>query len=91
MTTFLFMLTPETERVLVERVRHELKEQFPEYEFVAGGADIPEFENSILAIDGRASSIDEPEIAQTPNEVDVQRVKKAFATILHDARDWSLC
>lgn len=86
MTAFLFMLTPETERVLVERVRHELKEQFPEYEFVAGGADLPGFENSILAIHGTAGSIDEPEIR--PIEADVQRVKEAFATILHGARDW---
>lgn len=40
------MLTPETERVLVERVTHELAEQFPEHQFVAGGTDIPDFEKT---------------------------------------------
>jgi hypothetical protein len=60
MTTDLFMLTPETERVLVERVLGELETRFPKHEFVAGGADISEFENSILAIHGTAESIEEP-------------------------------
>jgi hypothetical protein len=88
MTTFLFMLTPETERVLVERITHELAEQFPEHEFVAGGADIPEFENSILAIHGTAGSGDEAGIVVRPDEAEVQRVKEAFAAILEGAQDW---
>lgn len=88
MTTFLFMLTPETERVLVERVTHELAQQFPEHEFIAGGADIPEFENSILAIHGTAGSGGESQIVQKPIEAEVNRVKNAFAAILDGAQDW---
>lgn len=88
MATFLFMLTPETERVLVERVTHELAEQCPEHEFLAGGADIPEFENSILAIHRTAGSDEVPGAVQTPDETEVQRVKEAFAVILEGAKDW---
>lgn len=88
MTTYLFILTPETERVLVERVLGELETQFPEHEFVAGGADIPEFENSILAIHGIAGTGDEPGIIRTPDESEVQAVKEAFAVILEGAQDW---
>jgi hypothetical protein len=88
MTTYLFMLTPETERVLVERVTHELAEQFPDHEFIAGGADIPEFENSILAIHGTAGSGDEPGIVRAPDAAEVQRVKEAFSSILEGAQDW---
>lgn len=88
MTTFLFMLTPETERVLVERVTHELAEQFPEHEFVAGGADIPEFENSILPLHGSAGDVENPGTVERPDETDVQRVKEAFAVILEGAQDW---
>lgn len=88
MTTFLFMLTPETERVLVERVTHELAEQFPEHEFVAGGADIPEFENSILALHGTAGDLETPGTVVQPDPAEVQRVKDAFAAILEGAQDW---
>ena len=88
MTTFLFMLTPETERVLVERVTQELDDQFPEHEFIAGGADIPEFENTILAIHGTAGSGEEPGIMQAPDEAEVQRVKEAFAVVLEGMQDW---
>lgn len=88
MTSFLFMLMPETERVLYERVLHELEQEFPEHEFIAGGADIPEFENSILAIHGTAGSGDEPGIVKHPDEAEVQRVKDAFAAILKGAQDW---
>lgn len=88
MTTFLFMLTPETERVLVERVTHELAEQFPEHEFVAGGADIPEFENSILAIHGPPQSSENPGLVGAPDRAELQRVKEAFAAILEGAQDW---
>ncbi len=88
MTTFLFMLTPETERLLVERVAHELADQFPEHEFVAGGADIPEFENSILAIHAAAGDPENQGAAQAPSEAEVQRVKDAFAAILEGAQDW---
>lgn len=88
MTTDLFMLTPETERVLVERVTHELAEQFPEHEFVAGGAHIPDFENSVLAIHGTAGSGEVPGIVKAPDAAEVERVKKAFAAILEGAQDW---
>lgn len=88
MTTYLFMLTPETERVLVQRVLGELEAQFPEHEFVVGGADIPEFENSILAIHGTAGSIEEPGTLIAPDETEVQAVKEAFAAILGSAQDW---
>jgi len=82
------MLTPETERVLVERVTHELTEQFPDHEFVAGGADFPDFENSILAVHGTAGSGEAPGIVRAPDEADVQRVKDAFIAILEGAKDW---
>ncbi|KQW22828.1 hypothetical protein ASC80_05665 [Afipia sp. Root123D2] len=88
MTTFLFMLTPATERVLVERVTQELDDQFPEHEFIAGGADIPEFENTILAVHGTAGKGEVPGIVRVPDEAEVQRVKDAFAVILEGVRDW---
>lgn len=88
MTTFLFMLTLETERVLVERVMYELAEQFPEHEFVAGGADIPDFENSILAIHGPPESSENPGVVKPPVKAELQRVKEAFAAILEGAQDW---
>lgn len=88
MTTYLFMLTPETEQALVDRVIHELEQQFPEHEFLGGGADIPEFENSILAVHGTAGSGEDPGTARVPNQVEVQTVKEAFAAILEDARNW---
>ena len=88
MSTFLFMLTPETERVLVERVTQELDDQFPEHEFIAGRADIPEFENTILAVHGTAGSGEVVGIVRVPDEAEVQRVKDAFAAILEGVRDW---
>lgn len=88
MTTFLFMLTPETERVLVERVTQELAEQFPEHEFVAGGADISEYENSILAIQGPPESSENPGVVGVPDRAELQRVKDAFAAIVQGAQDW---
>lgn len=88
MTTYLFMLTPETERALVDRVLGELEQRFPEHEFVAGGADIPEFENSILAIHGAAGSGDEPGVIRAPDQTEVEEVKEAFAAILSTSRNW---
>ena len=86
LTTFLFMVTPETERVLVERVTHELAERFPE--FVAGGADISEFENSILAVHSSTDNDDEPNLGQVPDKLEVQRVKDAFVVIPACVQDW---
>ena len=83
MTTYLFMLTPETEETLVDRVTSELEKQFPEHDFVAGGADIPEFENSILPIHRSAS-----EAEMIIDETDVQIVKEAFADIIAAAKNW---
>lgn len=88
MTTYLFMLTPETEESLVDRVLSELEQQFPEHEFVAGGADIPEFENSILAIHGTAGSGEVPGVVQAPDNAEVEDVKEAFAAILEAAKNW---
>lgn len=88
MTTYLFMLTPETERILVQRVLGELEKQFPEHEFVAGGADIPEFENSILPLRGMAGDFEEPGSVVIPDETEVQHVSDAFAAILEGAQDW---
>lgn len=88
MTTYLFMLTPETERVLVERVTQELAEKFPQHDFLVGGADIPDFENSILAVQVTAGSGEVPGIVRAPDAVEVQRVKEAFADILEGAQDW---
>lgn len=88
MTTFLFMLTPESESALAERVTSELEAQFPEHEFVAGGADYPEFENSILAVHGTAGSGETPSVIPPVDPGDVQRVKETFATILKESQTW---
>lgn len=86
MTTYLFMLTPETEEALVDRILSELEQRFPEHAFVAGGADIPEFENSILPIHRSAS--DEGGAEMIIDETDVQIVKEAFAAIIEAAKNW---
>lgn len=66
----------------------ELETRFPKHEFVAGGGDIPESENSILAIHGTVGSIEEPGTTIAPDETEVQTVKEAFAAILEGAQDW---
>jgi hypothetical protein len=81
MITFIFMLTPETERLLAERVQAELYAQFPEHHFEAGQADIPEFENTILPLHGTEDE-EEPGKSAIPDGDEVQRVKDAFETIL---------
>jgi hypothetical protein len=88
MTTFLFMLTPDSESALVERVSIALEAQFPAHEFAAGGADYPEFENSILAVHGTAGSGETPGVVHPPEPKEVQRVKEAFASILNESKNW---
>lgn len=88
MITFIFMLTPETERLLAERVQTELYAQFPDHHFEAGQADIPEFENTILPLHGTAGDEETPGKVVIPDGDEVQRVKDAFGTILEKIRSW---
>lgn len=88
MTTFIFMLTPETERLLAERVLDALSNQFPEHEFEAGVADIGEFENTILPLHGTAGEVENPGRVIVPSATEVRDVRQAFQQILAEVKDW---
>jgi hypothetical protein len=88
MTAFIFMLTPGASDAEVHHVMAELATTFPEHDFVAGGADFPDLENSIMAIHGSAGSIDEPGTMILPNEAEVEEVKLAFQQLLDGLREW---
>jgi hypothetical protein len=87
-TAFIFMLTPDAGAAAVERVTSELEAAFPEHDFTAGQADIPDFENSILAIHGSASSGEKPGRVAEPDTYEVERVKQAFQVMLDELRGW---
>jgi hypothetical protein len=83
MTTFIFMLTRETQERLAYRVLDRLNDEFPLHEFIAGSADYPEFENAILPAHGES----DPEQQTSKVRLEVLTVKEAFQRILFDLRD----
>jgi hypothetical protein len=71
-TTYIFMLTPETETTLKARILYALNAEFPEHVFEAGRAVHPEFHDSILPIIGAASTdADKPSFIVEPDKVEV--------------------
>lgn len=87
MTTFLFMLTPETERLLAEQVLASLKLEFPNHGFEAGIAEFEEFENSILPVRGAARNGENPDKVDAPSTEEIMRVQGTFDMILSKLKD----
>lgn len=89
MTTYIFMLAPETETRLKARILHALNAEFPEHDFEAGPADYPEFNDSILPIIGTAGTDpDKPGRIVEPDKIEVALVRNAFAEMIEKLRDW---
>lgn len=86
MATFIFMLTRETQDRLAFLVLERLTEKFPQHEFIAGSADHPEFENTILPAHGEPGP--GPSKALLTARLEVLAVKEAFQRLLADLRDW---
>jgi hypothetical protein len=84
MTTFIFMLTSETQERLAYRVLDRLNEEFPQHEFIAGSADYPEFENTILPAHGETG----PGQLSSRVRLEVFTVKEAFQRLLSNLQDW---
>jgi hypothetical protein len=74
MTTYIFMLTPETETRLKAAMLRALKAEFPEHVFEAGRVDHPEFNDSILPIIGTVGAdTDKPGRIVEPDRIEVKR------------------
>jgi|EndMetStandDraft_8_1072994.scaffolds.fasta_scaffold81966_1 hypothetical protein len=78
MTAFIFTLTPDASSAAIERVIAELEAAFAQHEFLAGAPDVGGFENTVLALHGRAGSGDLPGEIMLPKLAEVSEVKMAF-------------
>jgi hypothetical protein len=88
MTTYIFMLTPETATRLNGPVLSALKAEFPEHAFEVGRTDHAEFHNSIVPLIGTASTdADQPGHIIEPDRIEVVMVRNAFAEILNELLD----
>jgi hypothetical protein len=89
MTTYIFMLSPETANTLNGPVLSALKAEFPEHAFQVGRTDHTEFHNSIIPLIGTASTdADKPGHIVEPDKIEVAMVRNAFANLLKELRDW---
>jgi hypothetical protein len=70
-------------------VLNALKAEFPEHAFEVGRTDHPDFHDSVVPIIGTASTdADKPGRIVEPDKIEVAMVRKAFAGLLEELRDW---
>ncbi|WP_425994946.1 hypothetical protein [Afipia sp. DC4300-2b1] len=85
MSTFIFMLTPETATAIGERMLTELSSRFPEHEFEFAESEMDDLENAILPI---LDDEERPGRYTCPEDSEVERVQEAFGRLLADSIEW---
>ncbi|HWL06759.1 MAG TPA: hypothetical protein VNQ99_17785 [Xanthobacteraceae bacterium] len=89
MTIFLFALSESTPSAVLQRVKDELSQRFPEHEFSPQTLAHPSLENSILAISGTVNADTNKLVIDTP-AANADEVREAFQDLITESHGWRL-